>query len=425
MIKISCAAFLTVLLASVNAMAACPQGTTKRANFNGKDLCSFAQKKYLSTQLTLTSANNYLIERGTYIGGDNQNSSTLNIEPGTTIYANPGTFLVVMRGSSIMANGTKEQPIVFTAAKMTDRKRGEWGGLVINGNAPINACRPNVPVCEAISEGIKEEEVKFGGNNAADSSGRLTYVRVEFGGYPIAPDNELNGITFNGVGNKTEVDYIQVHMNADDGVEFFGGTVNAKHLVLTANDDDSLDWDMGWQGKVQFVLIQQADDVADTGFEADNLKSPMDASPRSNPTISNVTMLGGKTSTYGMLLRRGTSAKIYNVAVTGFKKACLDIDDAATFSSGIVMEHNIFACDKPFETDADDVWALEQWFNTQAGNKVTTSLQLNGYVPEMNSPLLRAGKALTDNFFAPVDFVGAIRSAQEDWTVGWTNYASK
>ncbi|MGE0762728.1 MAG: hypothetical protein AB7N80_05570 [Bdellovibrionales bacterium] len=406
---------------AMSANAACPSGTTKRAQLDGKDLCAFSQKKYLNTELFLTADNDYLLEQGTYIGGDNQNSSTLRIQAGTRILANAGTFLVIMRGSKVFALGTAERPVVFTSAKQTERKRGEWGGLVINGNAPINACKAGTPVCEAISEGIKEEQVRFGGNNAQDNSGELRYVRVEFGGYPIAPDNELNGITFNGVGAGTVVDYIQVHMNADDGVEFFGGTVDAKHLVLTANDDDSVDWDMGWVGRAQFIVIRHADDIGDSGFEADNLKSPMDAQPRSNPVIANVTMIGGAKSGYGMLLRRGTAGIFANVAMVGFPKGCINIDDAETFNhGGLKMFNTAVACSKPFMEEANDVWSIADWFNSQVGNMVSQDLQLDGYIPRSGSPLLGKALMLEDLFFEPADYIGAISGSQEDWTLGWT-----
>jgi hypothetical protein len=416
--------YILFLGMSAQANAACPAGTVSKGRGAAKEICAFSQKKYLNQDLVLTSDNDYLLESSIYIGGDNKDNSNLRIEAGTRILAQTASFISVMRGSKIYAEGSEKNPIVFTSAKLANRKRGEWGGLVINGNAPINACKAGAPVCEAISEGIKEETVLFGGNNPADNSGVLRYVRVEFGGYPIAPDNELNGITFNGVGAGTEVDFVQVNMNADDGIEFFGGTVNVKHLVLSANDDDGMDWDMGWTGMGQHIIIKQADDVADNGFEADNLKSPMNASPRSNPTLSNVTILGGKKSGFGMLLRRGTGAQLSNIIITGFDRGCIDIDDAETFNNasvGLMLTSTILGCSKAFEEEVGDPWSINTWFNSQVNNQIADPM-LNGYIPVQQSIALGRGITPDDLFFDPIDHIGAIGSVTDDWTVGWTNF---
>lgn len=414
----------SMVLGASAAQAACPAGTTSKGQFNGKELCAM-QKRYLSSELVLTANNHYLLPEGIFVGGDNSQPSTLRIEAGTTVYANPGAFLVIRRGSKIFAEGTSQKPVVFTSAKLNDRKRGEWGGIVLNGNAPINACAGSAPVCEAISEGIKEEQVKFGGADANDSSGSLRYVRVEFGGYPIAPDNELNGITFNGVGARTDVDFIQVHMNADDGVEFFGGTVNAKHLVLTGNDDDALDWDMGFSGKLQFVAIKQSDDIGDNGFESSNLKSPMNAQPRSNPLISNVTMIGGAKSGFGLMMKEGTGGRISNAVVTGYQKGCLKLSGGETFSAGALSLTNVvMSCAKNFDDLAADPFKTSEWFAKQAGNKLADPM-LDGFVPKAGSPLLGKGSAPEDLFFEDVNFIGAVGSTRANWTTGWTSSVTK
>lgn len=413
--------------------AACPMGTDSRGMVDGKERCAL-KGKYLSTTMTLTSNNEYVLEDAVFIGGDNKENSTLRIEAGTKIMGAPGSFVAIMRGSRIEAEGTRTRPIVFTALKATGRKAGEWGGVVINGNAPINACAAGTPVCEAVSEGIKVEQVKFGGNQPDESSGTLRYVRVEFAGYPISQDNELNGITFNGVGRGTEVEYIQVHMNADDGVEFFGGTVNVKYVVLTGNEDDSMDWDMGWTGKGQFIVVDQMSSVADNGIEADNLASPMNAEPRSNPELSNVTFIGAQKSSYGMLLRRGTGGSLHNVIISGFVKACIDIDDSETFriagdvrgssveATGLKLQNSILHCAKSFEEEAGDAYSLRAWYSSQAGNREVDP-KLSGWVPMAGSPALKRGMVPDDLFFDAVDFIGAIGSKQTDWTAGWTTRA--
>jgi hypothetical protein len=406
------------LLAAQVALS-CPQGTAQRV-LNQQAYCVL-KGNYINADLRLSNKHEYLIDEGVFVGGDNEQKSTLRIEAGTTLRGLPASFISVMRGSQIIAEGTAAKPIVFTSLAQTGRKRGEWGGLVINGNAPINRCRAGSSICEAISEGIKVREVKFGGNQPEDNSGVLKYVRVEFAGYPISPDNELNGITFNGVGSATVIEHIQVHMNSDDGIEFFGGTANAKYVVLTENEDDSLDWDMGWQGRLQFVMIDQGTDQVDNGIEADNLQSPMNASPRSRPVISNLTMIGSPKSGYGMLLRRGTGAEISNSIVTGFKKACVDIDDAETFSNaptatGIMMSHMLLDCAKPFELENGDAFVTEQFLKSQEKVQVA-SAGLLGWLPQAGSPALRGGSTPEDLFFEPVEFIGAM--GNDNWAQGW------
>ena len=420
---------VSLLLSSTAAMA-CPSGTQLLVE-NGNNYC-LLKGKYLSSELNLTANFTYrLDDEGVFVGGDNKENSVIRIQEGTKIVGEPKSFLSVMRGSKIIAEGSRQKPIVFTTINTANRKRGEWGGIVINGNAPINACKAGTPLCEAVSEGIKVEQVKFGGNNPQDNSGILKFVRVEFAGYPMSQDNELNGITFNAVGDGTEVDYVQVNMNADDGVEFFGGTVNVKHLVVTNNDDDSVDWDMGFQGKIQYLLSVQADDAGDNGVEADNFKSPMNAQPRSNPTISNATFLGGKNSGYGLLLRKGTAASFHNTIVTGYKKACVDVDDSETFSNGataangtlsatgLKFVNGIVSCSKNAEAEAGDLWSTDEWLSAQA-NKLT-SPELVGYYPSENSPAIGAGVTPDDLFFEPVDYIGAFSSENDNWEVGWTS----
>jgi hypothetical protein len=169
------------------------------------------------------------------------------------------------------------------------------------------------------------------------------------------------------------------------------------------------------------LLAQQADDSADNGVEADNLKSPMNADPRSNPTISNATFIGGKNSAYGLLLRRGTAGVLLNSIVTGFTKACIDIDDAETFNNGgLKMENTLLDCAKNFEIEAGDPYSTEQWFKAQVGNLLAPSL-LTGWYPSANSPARGAGVTPEDLFFDPVDFMGAFGEPGDNWAMGWTS----
>ena len=396
----------------------------------------------ITEDTTLTADTTWLLRGGVFIG-DDINPTVLTIEAGTTIYGETSTdgMLVIRRNSQIMAEGTAEAPIVMTSSKAAGtRARGDWGGLIINGNAPINACADaEAGACEAYGEGGTGW---YGGNDAADNSGSLKYVRVEFAGTLISPDNELNGIAFQGVGNGTEVDYIQVHMNADDGVEFYGGTVNAKHVVVSAVGDDSMDWTDGWQGNAQFVVLHQHDDNGDNGIEADNNGDSNEATPRSMPHLSNLTIIGSpesESSDIGILLREGTAAVITDVLVKGFNAACLDIDDAATW--GQVSEGNltingaILDCVDSFdEDDLEDAEeagesvegiSVSEWFAAWEGNTegdVPLADPYNLTAPDFthSAGVTPYGPASTDSFFETVDFVGGVGS--DDWTAGWTNY---
>ncbi|MCB0421084.1 MAG: hypothetical protein KDD61_08810 [Bdellovibrionales bacterium] len=425
----------TLVLGASTVALACPTGTTKLGTvWNGKQVCQL-QGRYVN-DVVLTNNYSYFLKGGVFIGNDNKMNSTLTIEPGTQIAGSSGAdFLVVTRGSRILAEGTESQPIVFTT-QAEQPKRGSWGGLVINGNAPINCKKAAGGYCEAEGEGSTG---LYGGTDAKDSSGVLKYVRVEWAGYEITPENELNGIAFQGVGNGTIVDYIQVHMNADDGVEFFGGTVNVKHVLLTGNKDDSLDWTSGWQGKAQYVMIKQAADEGNYGIEADNLSSPMNAEPRSNPMIANATLIGSETAKKGgagVLLRRGTGVKLYNSVITGFKQGGIDVDDAETFRNGheyteglpgIHILNTILDNKVNFIVDANEedlaAWILSGMdldilFGSESPRVEKVSMNKNVVVSNMTAvlPLEKAG----EEFFEETNYVGAVDPAGKDWTTGWS-----
>jgi hypothetical protein len=386
----------------------------------------------ITEDLTLANDGTIYQLQGPVFVGDDAEETVLTVEPGVTVFADPATsettFLTIRRNSKIMAEGTKDAPIVFTpAADEGTRQRGMWGGMIINGKAPLNTG------AEAEGEG---NTGKYGGDDPNDSSGTLKYVRVEFAGDLITDEDELNGIAFQGVGRGTVIDYVQVHMNSDDGVEFFGGTAEAKHLVLTGIGDDSIDWTDGWQGKIQYAVVQQFDDKADRGIESDNLKADNDASPRSHPVISNVTLLGGAEGDTGMVLRRGVAGNYYNMIVANFADACIDIDDIATFenawdadagdfSGELTMVNSIVnGCTKTFDEDdeedaeATEPFTVQEWFEGQNGNQATDPM-LDGWVPQSGSPALTDSvQPDGDSFFEDAGFIGAV--GEDDWTAGWT-----
>lgn len=438
--------FGTVLLASASAVAACPAGTTDMGSQVAAKPACLVKGTYLNSNITLNAGNAYVLEGDVRIGGDNADVSTLTIDPGVTVYGSAGSYVVISRGSKIFAKGSAAQPIVFTSLNIQNPVPGDWGGLVITGNARINNCKGAATACENTVEGITTNAPKFGGANDDDNSGVMSYVRSEYAGFTISPDNELNSITFYAVGRGTQVDHIEAYKGADDGVELFGGTVNLKYVVSIDNDDDGLDWDMGWTGNAQFVLVEviNATEADPNGIEADNLKSPMTAEPRSNPTLSNVTVIaqpGNPKILSGINFRRGTGVKMYNSIVKGAFQACINIDDEETFKfggaqdangvvtqTGLVMANSIVNCDNGvhFKIDAaKDLWNTQSWFTSQAAlNNYVVSPELKGWMPEDGGPALDTGitpPAVVGNFqFTPVDYVGAFSQyADEDWTAGW------
>ena len=392
----------------------------------------------ITTDLTLAAGFIYVLRGAVFI----EEPATLTIEPGVLIageLATSGT-LIIARGARIIADGRPDAPIVMTSDQpVGSRGRGDWGGLILNGRAPIN-----IPGGEGFGEG---DTGVYGGNDPNDSSGILRYVRIEYAGTEFSPDNELNGIAFQGVGRGTIVDYVQVKLNKDDGVEFFGGTVDIKHAIMTGIGDDSFDWTFGWQGRGQFLIAQQRGDDADQGVEADNNGNNNDLLPRSNPTLHNVTLIGdpdhdeGGESDAGMLLREGTAATIRNFIVTGFKEDGLDIDQAATFvqiaQGNLQMSHGIFFDNGPnFDDDSDEAAVAAYVAGIPTIDVIDPALvapfnlENPDFKPTPNSPAvdgtLPFAVAPNDGFFEVALYRGALSAdPAADWTVGWTNYEQR
>lgn len=279
---------------------------------------------------TLTKDKKYLIKGQTFV----RVGKVLTIQPGTVIKGDKATkgTLIIDRGGKIEAVGTADEPIVMTSnLPVGSRDRGDWGGLVIVGNAPNNQFNASTSEWPAI-EGISPT-VRFGGDNNADDSGALKYVRVEYAGIELSPNNETNSITLGSVGSATELEYCQVSFGGDDGFEWFGGTVNGKYLISFASWDDSFDVDFGYTGKNQYGLEVRypsfADQSGSNSFECDN--GPNDnATPLTTIGVfSNFTCVGPKaTSTqsingnyqHSIDLRRNTSVTIANSVFVGYPR---------------------------------------------------------------------------------------------------------
>ena len=387
----------------------CPAGTEEAAQeVAGSRVCELTGE--ITSNVTLTPGNLYELVGKVVIGGDNQDSATLTVQSGVTVYGGTSSdFLVISRGSRLVVNGTRSAPVTFTGiddllGNADEDTRGLWGGVVINGNAPINDCPEGAEGGTAAC--TKEGEANsglFGGDDPTDSSGSLKYMVVKYAGSNVDPENQLNGIAFQGVGSGTSVEFVQVYNNLDDGVEFFGGNVNVKYLVLTGNADDSLDWTDGWQGSVQYVQIDQADNAGDNGIEADNREGDENAQPRSMPSIANMT-INGNSGERGILLRRGTGAFIYNSRVNG-SASCLEVsgESVALEGTDIVFDGVSLGCDV---TVSDGNAETQAWLDSSNVN------QQGGAVAPADLS--------ADSFFDDTDYIGAVQDPANDWVAGWT-----
>jgi len=280
--------------------------------------------------------------------------SVLRIEPGTIIYGNKNgvrSCLQIERNGKIYAPGTPSAPIIFTSSKPQGQKApGDWGGILLLGNATINSAGGTATI-EGGTNGT------YGGANDADSSGVMTYVRIEYGGLAFSVDNEINGLTFGGVGNRTVVNHIQVSYNNDDSYEFFGGTVNTHHLIALATIDDDFDTDNGYRGRGQFFFALRdslwsdlSPSSSSEGFEADNDATGSANAPLSRPILSNYTMVGpyrdtataewGQDFVRGGRLRRNTLYGIFNTVISGWQTA-FAVDGNGTASDGLGLDDYI------------------------------------------------------------------------------------
>ena len=400
----------------------------------------------ISSDTTIAAGAGVIITGPTFVGTDGGSPVNLTINEGATLFGSAGSdYIVVARGSEMNAVGTASDPIIFTSRTDVEgnagpNDKGQWGGLVINGFAPINACTDGAATggtagCTKSGEGSSG---LFGGDNPADSSGELRYVQVRFAGFLVNNEDELNGIAFQGVGSGTDVNFIQVHNNADDGIEMFGGTVDMKYIVLTGNDDDSMDYTDGWQGRAQFVLVDQGPS-GDQGFEFDNFEDNDDRLPRSAPIISNFTLLGNRNGTgsndsdQGMLLREGTAGLLYNGIVADFGDDCFDVDDDSTFArfngtgaAGdelLAMQSVVLDCPNNFDESSGDPADLSTWFLGQANNAEITNTLSGPFSGPVEQAVTAFDINASDAWFTDVDYIGAFEdddTAASNWAAGWT-----
>jgi hypothetical protein len=315
----------------------------------------------LSGSVTWTKNNTYKIQGLVFV----DSLATLTIEAGTVIRGDEtvaNSSLVVQRGGKLIANGTPCNPIVFTSDKAAgSRAKADWGGVILLGRAKHNLGTQNA------IEGIAQPNARVfhGGTDDADNSGSLKYVRIEYGGFVFAANSEINGLTLGSIGSGTTIDYVQVSFTNDDAFEWFGGTVNCKHLVSYRNLDDDLDTDNGYSGTVQYALCVRDPQISDDpavstseGFESDNNATGSTATPKTTGKFYNITQIGafrcannggGITQPTavgfrrGVRIRRNSELKIYNSILMNNWRGL--IVDATVPLAAAEFKNNIIAMD--------------------------------------------------------------------------------
>jgi hypothetical protein len=402
--------------------------------------------------------------------------ASLTIQPGTLIVGDTASAatLIIRRGGKINANGTASQPIVFTSSAPAGRRKiGDWGGIIILGSAPTNK-----PTTTQIEGGFGVEpgtDAMYGGANPDDSSGVLRYVRIEFPGIAYSQDNEINGLTFGGVGRKTVVEYIQVSYCGDDDYEFFGGNVDAKYLVSWINVDDNFDTDHGYSGRLQFLYVKRDSTIFDAsapgqsnGFESDNEgRSPYAALPRTSARVSNVTLIGPQSDTsstisgkWGHLamIRRASEFSIYNSILVGYPMG-IELRDTLTQRAAIdgrleIRNTSIQSRTRTLGLSSSPStgniagFDIAAWFNRpEFANRGSTPRRASdvgftpaafSFDPKIHNPIPTAGsegatapaafnvgRLSGDTWFTPVTYRGAFdpsKPMSAQWTAGWTNF---
>jgi len=394
--------------------------------------------------ITFSSTTTYVLDGMVFVNS----GQTLTIEEGTVIKGKSGqgenaSALIVARGAKIMAKGTEANPIIMTSEADQIRRiadnsgfenggnlpataRGLWGGLIVLGNAQLNS-QPGTSAIEGIP--TSESRGLYGGTDDADNSGVISYVSVRHGGTDIGSGNEINGITLGGVGSATMIDHVEVIANNDDGIECFGGTARIKHAVITNVGDDAFDYDEGYRGFVQYLLIYQP---SDRGGEHDGGTSPEDGIPYATPTFANVTSIGKGTSAgkRAITFRDNAGGFYWNSIFTEWGKG-IDVENltAGEDSRNRLEVGDLKFMNNLFENVGDDMLtsilvdsdgADLSGHSNMSGNAVT-SLGMTGVLPTATiAPADWTGFNAMNWFDAPT-YKGAFNpDGSDNWHMGWT-----
>ncbi|MGH8177184.1 MAG: serine/threonine protein kinase, partial [Steroidobacter sp.] len=426
----------------------------------------------LTVDLLIPSIDGVHVFEGTLAVGQNVNSAapaggdgpTLTVAAGVTLaFTDPADYVLINRGSQIIADGAADAPITFTS--YTDAVAGtvgaedvqQWGGIVINGNGITNNCSDAeraADQCHVVSEG---QPSNYGGADNADNSGVLRYVVVKHTGFEVAPGDELNGVTFNAVGSGTVVENLQVYSTYDDGIEFFGGAVNVSYFVALYVRDDSIDYSDGYVGAVRNALVIHSATNGNRCIEADNVGDgrtnvgeAFDTPPISNPLISNVTCIPSNADlpltthddSEGFLFRQGAQMQLADSIVFGgygpASNECFEIGNPRTLEFAAAGDstvlNTVLVCEEAAKGSFANTDTVQEWFlganpstnganySFNTGNVIITDAK-NANVRVLEPGTFYTATAFADAagvaFTVGTGQVGAVTSA-DDWTAGWT-----
>jgi len=411
--------------------------------------------------VTLDADSTYVIEGFVFV----EDGATLTIPAGTVLKGAPGaglesSALIIARGGKIMAQGTKEKPIIFTALQddvsdpsdIGGNSRGLWGGVIILGKSNTNR-----PGSENQIEGIDQDDPRglYGGGSSVkedDNSGVFTYVSIRYGGTNIGENNEINGLTMGAVGSGTKIEYVEVVNNADDGFEWFGGSVNTKYLLALGAGDDSFDWDEGFNGKGQFWVAMQQDGFGDRGAEMDGTSSKSRGEGNeSAPHVYNATYIGtgvgeGDADNLALKFREETKGGYFNSVFVEFAgkvsageqaTPVIDIDDSdgtSVVSKNLKdgtfgFTHNIIGRMSNTEAanliafDGDADWVVDtldkyNYFGTDPYDKEYGDIKSDPLPKSGGAAFTKDRKSTSDSFYSDVNYIGAFGTS--NWLSGWT-----
>lgn len=376
-------------------------------------------KGRINRDLTLETGTDYLLDSIVSVEGNR----TLTIQPGVTVYmrtfpGNTDSRLVITQGSRLVAEGTKDQPIVFTSDRTITGKAapGDWGGIMLYGRAPVNQ-----------GQTVLEEGFRYGGSNPADNSGSLRYVRNEYGG-----KNDIDGFTVLGVGSGTVMDYLQVYRCTDNAFRFKGGNANLKHLVCTGFAAYGLWAEHGWRGLGQFWVFHT--DVAATiipvnfhnqarSVEMRNDRNDFRLTPATYAYLSNLTLIGnGSTAEAGtrrgIRIRRGAMGIVRNIIVTNFPDDGVRVEDVepARLDNGTMLLADVrsFGNRRNWNQQALEYFLPGTQFNLS--ENPVPGISPTDFVGSVPSPFNPRTLPSVGGWFDSAPYIGAVQNAANDWT---------
>lgn len=394
-----------------------PSGTTEPesgATLSG--IVRAGQTVLLREGRTFSLSGEYLVEDG----------GILRIEPGVTIRAintdDTPDYIMIAQGGQIDAQGTASDPIVMTVenypAEGASLGGNGWCGVHICGRAHTNKGTGTLSEIGGYPYGSGTSTA-----NDTDNSGTMRYVRLECAGYAFTEETEANGLTLYGVGSGTTIDHIQVYRGADDGIEFFGGSVNVKYILITDCEDDSFDWTEGWNGKAQFLVADQrgtsgAADDGDCLIEADNNGDDNEATPFAHPILANLTLIGNNSQngTRGIRLREGTQAEIYNAIVTGKPRSLTvesQLTEEALADGTSKLQYVILGED--FST-TEGIYTQDM-FLAEGNHNQVSSASIPSFADDDFVGVIDGGTTLSDSFFTAAAYCGAVQDGDSAWNL--------